>query len=115
MALGLVPQNFMFFAQTGGKADPYWLYILTVFPQFRIDAANNMTGSAGQRRVPASFLEEYCVTVPPIELQEQFAAFAQATDKSKYGTPSKLGRTGNTKEVRDTGLFWLDIATQVTF
>ena len=66
-----------------GKTNPYWIYTLTVFPQFRLDAANNMTGSAGQRRVPASFLEQYRVSVPPIELQEQFATFVEQIDKSK--------------------------------
>ena len=64
--------------------NPYWLYSLTVFSQFREDAANNMTGSAGQRRVPASFLENYRVSVAPIDLQEQFAEFVKQTDKSKY-------------------------------
>lgn len=29
---------------------PEWLYFLTTFQQFRKDAENNMTGSAGQRR-----------------------------------------------------------------
>ncbi len=66
-----------------GKTDPYWIYTLTAFPQFRMDAANNMTGSAGQRRVPASFLENYRVSLPPMVLQEQFAAFVEQTDKSK--------------------------------
>ena len=66
-----------------GKTDPYWIYALTAFSQFRMDAASNMTGSAGQRRVPASFLENYRVSLPPIELQEQFAAFVEQTDKSK--------------------------------
>lgn len=67
-----------------GVSDPQWIYTLTIFPQFRYDAANNMTGSAGQRRVPASFLESYRVAVPPIDLQEQFAAFVTQADKSKY-------------------------------
>ena len=66
-----------------GKTDPYWIYTLTAFPQFRMDAANNMTGSAGQRRVPASFLENYRVSLPPIALQNQFADFVRQTDKSK--------------------------------
>ena len=66
-----------------GMTDPYWIYALTAFSQFRMDAASNMTGSAGQRRVPASFLENYRVSLPPIELQEQFAAFVEQTDKSK--------------------------------
>ena len=67
-----------------GKTDPYWIYTLTAFLQFRMDASNNMTGSAGQRRVPASFLENYRVSLPPIALQEQFAAFVRQSDKSKF-------------------------------
>ncbi|MCI6478871.1 MAG: hypothetical protein PUI38_02270, partial [Candidatus Treponema excrementipullorum] len=47
-------------------------------------AANNMTGSAGQRRVPVSFLENYLVSVPPLDLQNRFTTFVAQTDKSKY-------------------------------
>ena len=67
-----------------GKTDPYWIYTLTSFSEFRSDAASNMTGSAGQRRVPANFLEQYRVSVPPIQLQEQFATFVEQTDKLKF-------------------------------
>ena len=66
-----------------GKSNPYWLYSLTTFDTFRKDAAANMTGSAGQRRVPIVFLERYKVALPPIELQNQFADFVCAIDKSK--------------------------------
>ena len=65
------------------KTNPYWIYNVTVFKQFRKDAAANMTGSAGQRRVPAKFLENYKVALPPIELQTQFADFVKQVDKSK--------------------------------
>lgn len=67
-----------------GVSNSYWLYVVTAFKQFRMDAASNMTGSAGQRRVPASFLDAYKISVPPIELQKQFAAFVEQTDKSKF-------------------------------
>ena len=50
------------------KSNPYWLYTLTSFEEFRKDAAANMTGSAGQRRVPATFLDKYKVALPPIGL-----------------------------------------------
>lgn len=73
-----------------GTATPCWIYTLTVFPQFRIDAASNMTGSAGQRRVPASFLENYHVSVPPLELQNRFAAFVAEVDKSKFRIQKSL-------------------------
>lgn len=65
------------------KSNPYWIYTLSTFKQFRIDAANNMTGSAGQRRVPASFLENYRLSLPPIDLQDEFAAFVKQVNKSK--------------------------------
>ena len=43
-----------------------------------------MTGTGGQRRVPITYLSEYSITLPPIELQEQFAAFVRQSDKSKF-------------------------------
>ena len=73
-----------------GMTDPYWIYTLTAFPQFRVDAANNMTGSAGQRRVPASFLSNYRIALPPLPLQEQFATFVKQTDKSKAAIQKAL-------------------------
>ena len=61
-----------------------WIYRLTTFKTFRKDAENNMTGSAGQRRTPKEFFDKYKVGLPPIELQNDFAAFVQQIDKSKF-------------------------------
>jgi len=88
--IGFGSTEFHVLRPLSGKTDPYWIYTLTAFSQFRIDAASNMTGSAGQRRVPASFLENYRVSLPPIELQEQFAAFVEQTDKSKLAVQKGL-------------------------
>ena len=66
------------------KTDPYWIYQLLAFEKFRKDAANNMTGSAGQRRVPAAYLENFTVGIPPLDLQNRFADFVRAADKSKF-------------------------------
>lgn len=74
------------------KSNPYWLYAVTSFSQFRMDAASNMTGSAGQRRVPASFLDSYRVTLPPIELQNQFATFVEQVDKQKLTIQASLDK-----------------------
>ena len=90
--LGFGSTEFHVLRPISGKSNPYWIYTLTAFSQFREDAASNMTGSAGQRRVPASFLENYRVAVPPIELQEQFAAFVQQTDKSKLAIQQSLDK-----------------------
>ncbi len=75
------------------KSNPFWLYSLTSFDSFRKDAASNMTGSAGQRRVPASFLERYKVSLPPIELQIEFATFFAQIDKSKSAIQKSLDET----------------------
>ena len=88
--IGLGSTEFHVLRPISGKTDPYWIYTLTAFSQFRMDAASNMTGSAGQRRVPASFLENYRVSLPPIALQEQFAAFVEQTDKSKVAVQKAL-------------------------
>ena len=66
-----------------GISNPYWVYAITSFKSFRKEAESNMTGSAGQRRTPVSFLENYEVSLPPIELQNQFADFVARTNKSK--------------------------------
>ncbi len=81
-----------------GKTDPYWIYTLTSFSKFRSDAASNMTGSAGQRRVPANFLEQYRVSVPPIQLQEQFAIFVEQTDKLKLAVTEALAELETLKK-----------------
>ena len=96
--LGFGSTEFHVLRPITGKTNPYWVYTLTVFSQFREDAANNMTGSAGQRRVPASFLENYRVAVPPIELQEQFAAFVEQTDKSKFEIQKSLEKLETLKK-----------------
>ena len=56
------------------KVDGKWLYYLTVWPSFRHDAEMHMTGSAGQKRVPKSFLENYDISIPTIEQQRNQAS-----------------------------------------
>ncbi len=81
--IGFGSTEFHVLRPIAAKSDPYWLYTLLSFDSFRKDAAAHMKGSAGQRRVPISYLEDYEVALPPIDLQEQFAAFISTIDKSK--------------------------------
>ena len=76
-----------------GKSNPYWLYTLTSFQSFRKLAELNMTGSAGQKRVPIKFLQNYKVVFPPISLQNEFANFVQQVDKSKVAVQKSLDET----------------------
>ena len=67
-----------------GKSNPYWLYIITMFETFRVNAKKVMTGTGGQLRVPIAYLKEYPITLPPIELQNEFEVFYRQSDKSKF-------------------------------
>ena len=96
--LGFGSTEFHVLRPISGKTNPYWVYTLTMFSQFREDAARNMTGSAGQRRVPASFLENYRVAIPPIELQEQFESFVKQTNKSKFEIQKSLEKLETLKK-----------------
>ena len=56
------------------KVSSEWLYYLTSWDEFRKQCARNMTGSAGQKRVPKSYLEHYKVYLPPLDEQRRIAA-----------------------------------------
>ena len=64
--------------------NPYWLYELLSLRQFRKIAEQNMTGSAGQKRVPAKFLQNFKLSLPPIKLQNEYVSISQQIDKSKF-------------------------------
>ena len=64
-------------------SNSYWLYYLTMLPFFRKNAEKNMTGSAGQKRVPVTYFQKTLIALPPIELQNKFADFVKQVDKSK--------------------------------
>ena len=51
-----------------------WLYYLTSWPAFRKECEKNMTGSAGQKRVPKTFLENYMIELPELSEQRRIAA-----------------------------------------
>ena len=65
-----------------GKSNPYWLYVLTMFESFRKLARRMMTGTGGQLRVPANFLEDYMVSLPPFEKQQEFEEFCKNCEES---------------------------------
>ena len=48
-----------------------WLYYLTRRHEFRKEAERNMTGSAGQKRVPKTFLENYEINLPSLSVQHE--------------------------------------------
>ncbi len=51
-----------------------WIYYFLSQKSFRLFCQQNMTGSAGQKRVPAKFLAQCEIPVPPIPEQERIVA-----------------------------------------
>ncbi len=66
-----------------GISNPYWILTLTRLPLFRTEAAKNMTGTGGQKRVPSQFLSKFKVGWPPIEEQNELEEICKQADKSE--------------------------------
>ena len=64
------------------KVIPEYVYINTLTKRFRILGEWNMTGSAGQRRVPKEFIENYEIYVPPIDEQIKIVSKYNHIDKT---------------------------------
>lgn len=63
-------------------------YIHTLLRHFDVlsDAKKYFTGSAGQQRVPTSYLENLLIPVPPLEVQKQIAdEYASGIEQAKQG------------------------------
>ena len=65
-------------------SNKYWILAFTRLPIFREDAAKNMTGTGGQKRVGASYLSDFRIGLPPIEAQQEFEQLYRQSDKSKF-------------------------------
>jgi type I restriction enzyme S subunit len=63
-----------------GIANPEFLYWLTRSANFRRLGEQNMTGSAGQRRVPTEFIGAFSVLLPPVAEQEKIAEILSGID-----------------------------------
>jgi len=57
------------------KVLPKWVYYLFRTKGFRDIAKGSMTGTAGQRRVPKSFLEQYEIPLPLLHEQRRIIAY----------------------------------------
>jgi len=59
---------------------PKYLFYMLWNDVFRELAKKNMTGSAGQKRLPVRFLEQYQIPLPPLEEQKRIAAILDKAD-----------------------------------
>lgn len=82
--IGMGSTEFHVLRPINGISSPYWLLTLTRMPIFRERAAKNMSGTGGQKRVSASYLNHFMVGLPAIEEQRRFEAIYKQADKSKF-------------------------------
>ena len=82
--IGMGSTEFHVLRPIDGISNPYWLLTLTRMPFFREYAAKNMSGTGGQRRVGAAFLENFMIGLPSISEQETFETIYRQADKSKF-------------------------------
>lgn len=82
--IGMGSTEFHVLRPINGISSPYWLLALTRMPIFRERAAKNMSGTGGQKRVSASYLDHFMVGLPAIEEQRRFEAIYKQADKSEF-------------------------------
>lgn len=82
--LGVGSTEFHVLRPIEGITNPFWLYTVTMLASFRESARKAMVGTGGQLRVPISYIEEFPISLPPIELQDEFEMFFKQSDKSKF-------------------------------
>jgi type I restriction enzyme, S subunit len=73
----------------GNKVLAEWLHILARSKQFKNDAAEHFKGTAGQQRVPQSFLDNKVIPVPPLGEQRRIVAYLDSL-QAKVSTLREL-------------------------
>jgi type I restriction enzyme M protein len=65
----------------GKEVMPEYIFAIIRMSLFREAAERNMTGSAGQKRVPTDYLKEFTIAIPPLEIQSKIADIVIQTEQ----------------------------------
>ena len=87
------------------KITSEWLYYLTTWKTFRKEAERNMTGSAGQKRVPKTFLETYVVNLPDIDTQKSENKILRKVDDLIFLRKQQLAKLDELAKARFVEMF----------
>ncbi len=60
--------------------EPRYIFHMVWTPYFRNEAARNMTGTAGQQRVPSNFFQRFEIPLPPLPEQKRIADILDKAD-----------------------------------
>jgi type I restriction enzyme S subunit len=85
--------------------DAHYVYHFVSSARFRAEAAHHMTGAVGQKRVPAAFLEQSEIPLPPIDDQRRIVAEMEKQFSRLDEAVANLKRVGaNLKRYKATVL-----------
>ena len=73
------------------KINSTYLMLCCQMTEFR-EYVEAMSGNSLQPNISSKQVEDYSIVLPPLELQEQFAAFIEQTDKSKLAIQQSLDK-----------------------
>lgn len=77
---------------------PQYLYYCVDTHRFKELAERNMTGSAGQKRVPTTFLKDYKLSIPPLREQEKIAEILSTVDSQIDDTEKLIEKSKELKK-----------------
>lgn len=91
------------------SSDSRFIYQYTNYSAFRMEGEANMTGSAGQRRVPTEFLRTCPVLSPPLPEQQKIATILSSVDNVIETTREQIDKlkdlkTGMMQELLTKGI-----------
>ena len=69
--IGFGSTEFLVIRANKDVAYPLWIWLFIYQKEFIERGKNQMTGSAGQKRIPVSFVENYQIPIPSLEVQKQ--------------------------------------------
>jgi len=75
-----------------------FLFYHTASHRFRVRGVSSMTGSAGQKRLPAEYISAYHIALPPIREQQRIAAVLGAWDRALAGLEKLLAAKQQRKQ-----------------
>jgi len=91
-SVGYGSTEFHVFRKKDDQIDIRFLHYFFQQPSFRHAAAINMTGTAGQKRVPAGFLARLKIPLPPLEVQKKIAAVLEKADTLRRKREEQIKR-----------------------
>jgi type I restriction enzyme M protein len=69
---------------------PEWIYFCVTHPLFRNTAIAQMTGTGGLQRVPRSYVEDFQIPLPPLEVQKEIVVEIEGYQKVINGANAVL-------------------------